>query len=129
MNEKKLLKQQKNLIDAELMEADDRLIDFVQCSYLEKVPYIRVGKWKQGWLYFTERKIICLVGFVGGKVVISYKDIRKIEKSYQSLFPMGIKITCQDPENGEEKWEKFSVSGRKKWLALLEEKTGISVDA
>lgn len=53
------------------------------------------------------KRNICLVGFVGEKIVIPYKDIREIEKCYQGLFPMGIK----------------------KWLAFLEEKTGISVNA
>ena len=129
MNKKKLLKQQKNLTEAGLMEADDKLLDFVQCSYLEKINLVRIGKWKQGWLFFTERKIICLVGFVGEKIVIPYKDIREIEKCYQGLFPMGIMVTYQNSENGDEIWEKFSVSGRKKWLAFLEEKTGISVNA
>lgn len=42
---------------------------------------------------------------------------------------MGIMVIYQNPESGDEIWKKFSVSGRKKWLAFLEEKTGISVNA
>lgn len=75
------------------------------------------------------KRNICLVGFVGEKIVIPYKDIREIEKCYQGLFPIGIMVIYQNPESGDEIWEKFSVSGRKKWLAFLEEKTGISVNA
>lgn len=36
MNEKKLLKQQKNLTEAGLMEADDKLLEFVWWVLLEK---------------------------------------------------------------------------------------------
>lgn len=46
MNSKKLEKQKSNLIQAGLMEADDMLVDFLQCSYEERV-LPKVGQWKK----------------------------------------------------------------------------------
>lgn len=85
--------------------------------------------WKTAWIYFTENRIIGVVSFIGEQIVIPYKNVREIAKCFQGFFPMGIAITYQAPKSGELVKEKFSVNGRAKILAFLEEKTGISVNA
>ena len=79
MNDKKREKQEQNLITAGLMEQGDTLVDFFQASYVDKI-LPGIGKWKQGWAYFTEQRFICTTGFLSDNIVVPYQNIQKIEK-------------------------------------------------
>ena len=57
----KLEKQQKKLVEAGIMAPSDTLIDYLQASYVERLPG-KMGGWKQGWVYFTEEKLIIMTG-------------------------------------------------------------------
>lgn len=125
MNNKQKEKQTKNLIEAGLMEQSDSLVDFLQANYLQKLVG-KMGTWKQGWLYFTEERIICPTGVLDENIVIPYKHIQQIEKCSQGLFPMGIAVTYKHLETGEVTTDKFSVSKRQKWIDFISEKSGVA---
>lgn len=126
MNEGKIEKQQKKLIELGVMEPDDRLIDFLQTSYVERLMG-GLGTWKQGWGYFTERRLIVLTGFTSQNLIIPYKNIHELSKCSQSLIPIGIRITYEDITSGKLVTDKISLMKRSKWLDFLTEKSGVSV--
>lgn len=121
-----LKKQEETLVKAGLMTQEDKLIDFLQASYMERLVG-KLGQWKQGWVYFTEERLIVTAGFAGDIIVIPYKSIRELGKCSQGLFPMGIKITHEDAESGKTITDKISVMKRNKWLELLSNKSGVSI--
>ncbi len=121
MNEKKREKQESNLLELGLMEPGDKLVDFLQASYVDKV-LPGIGQWKQGWAYFTEKKFICMTGFLTDNIVIPYEDIRNLEKCSQFFFPMGIAITYINKEKGKEEKAKVSMMKRDKWIEFMKEK-------
>lgn len=125
MGNSKLEKQQKKLVDAGIMESSDTLVDFLQASYVERLPG-KMGKWKQGWAYFTEQKLIITTGFVGS-ISIPYPSIRELAKCSQGFFPIGIAITHEEGENGQLITDRISMMKRDKWLEFLAQKTGITV--
>lgn len=125
MKNSKLEKQQKKLVEAGIMDPSDALVDFLQASYVERLP-AKLGKWKQGWAYFTEQKLIITTGFVGS-IVIPYKAIRELAKCSQGFIPIGIAITYEDEENGQLVTDRISMMKRDKWLDFLKQKSGISV--
>lgn len=124
MNDRKKEKQKKNLVQMGLMEAEDTLLDFLQANYRQRV-FGNVGQWKQGWIYFTGKKIIYPTGIFDENVVIPYDSIRKIEKCSQGIIPMGIAITYEDAETGSLVEDRFTISKRDKWIAFLTEKAGL----
>lgn len=83
------------------------------------------GEWKQGWIYFTEKKIVYPTGLLDENIVIPYESIRRIEKCSQGFIPMGIAVTYDDPKTGSETEDRFSISKRDKWIAFLSEKAGL----
>ena len=125
MGNSKLEKQQKKLVDAGIMEPTDSLVDFLQASYVERLPG-KMGKWKQGWAYFTEEKLIVTTGFIGS-LIIPYKAIRELAKCSLGLFPIGIAITHEDKESGQTVTGRISMMKRDKWLDFLAQKAGITV--
>lgn len=127
MNDKKKEKQKNNLVAAGLMDPEDNLVEFLQASYVEKLLGGKMGKWKPGWIYFTETRIVYPTGILNENIVIPYKSIRKLEKCSQGLFPMGIAVTHEDSSTGELVLDKFSMTKRDKWLDFLAEKAGISL--
>ena len=52
---------------------------------------------------FTESRVIVITGMLEDNIVIPYKNIRDLDKCTQSFMPIGIVITHEDPETGEEK--------------------------
>lgn len=121
MNEKKREKQEKNLLELGLMETGDKLVDFFQTSYVDKV-LPGFGQWKQGWGYFTEERFICMTGFLTDNIVVPYGSIKKLEKCSQFFFPMGIAITYDDPVKGKEVKCKVSMMKRDKWIDFMSKK-------
>lgn len=122
----KLEKQQKNLVEMGVMEPEDTLIDFLQASYVARLVG-QIGKWKQGWAYFTEKRLIVTTGLLDNNIVIPYENIRALGKCSQSLMPIGIVITYEDIKTGETVTDKVSMMKREKWLKLMSEKSGVSV--
>lgn len=123
----KLEKQQKKLVEAGMMDPSDTLIDYLQASYVERLPG-KMGGWKQGWVYFTEEKLIIMTGLsLSGNIIIPYRNIRKLGKCSQSFLPIGIVITHEETENGKTTTDKISLMKRDKWLGWIAQKAGISV--
>lgn len=127
MNEKKKQKLKNNLVKAGLMEQEDTIIECLQANYMQRVIG-NMGQWKQGWIYFTEKQVIYPTGILDNDITISYKSIRKIEKCSQGIFPMGIALTYEEPETGNQITDKFSMTKRGKWMDFLADKAGISHD-
>lgn len=85
MKETKLEKQQNRLLELGVMEKEDRLVDFLQASYVERLVG-NFGNWKQGWAYFTERRLIVFTGLLEDDIVIPYENIRELKKCTQFFF-------------------------------------------
>ena len=124
MGASKLEKQKQKLIELGVMEQEDTLVDFLQASYVERLVG-KLGKWKQGWAYFTESRVIVITGMLEDNIVIPYKTIRELGKCSQSLMPIGITITHEDPETGNQITDRISLMKRNKWLNLMAEKAGM----
>ena len=89
MNDAKLEKQKAKLVEAKLMDEQDTLIDFLQASYVERLIG-KMGKWKQGWAYFTEERLIIVTGLLNADIVIPCKNAHRA--LCQSVFPLLMKI-------------------------------------
>ncbi|MBP3487495.1 MAG: hypothetical protein J6K53_03770 [Roseburia sp.] len=124
MNDKKKEKLKSNLVELGLMEQEDTIIECLQANYRRKLLG-NTGEWKQGWIYFTEKKIVYPTGLLDENIVIPYESIRRIEKCSQGFIPMGIAVTYDDPKTGSETEDRFSISKRDKWIAFLSEKAGL----
>lgn len=127
MRESKLEKQQKKLLELQVMEKDDTLIDFFQASYVERLVG-KLGAWKQGWAYFTEKRLIVFTGLLDDNLIIPYDRIRELKKCSQSLLPIGIEITYEHMETGKTVSDRVSMMKRDKWLKFLSEKSGIMAE-
>lgn len=122
MTEAKKEKQKKKLVELGLMDEKETLIDFLQATHAAKrIP----GSWAQGWIYFSDEKIIYPTGALSDNIVIPYSSIQSISKCNQGLFPMGIAITYLDPASGRTEKEKFAMTKRKKWIDFISEKSGV----
>lgn len=126
MKESKIEKQQEKLLELDVMEKGDTLIDFFQASYVQRLIG-KFGSWKQGWAYFTERRLIVFTGLLDDNLIIPYDRIQGLGKCTQSLLPIGIEITYEHLETGKTVSDKISMMKRDKWLKFLSEKAGISV--
>lgn len=126
MSEKRKEKLKKNLVKTGLMAQEDTLLEYLQANYVERLVG-RMGQWKQGWVYFTQERFICPTGILDEDIVIPYKDIIRIDKCSQGIFPIGITITYKNPDTGELMSDSFSMMKREKWIRFLAEKAGISV--
>ena len=124
MNDAKLEKQKAKLVEAKLMDEQDTLIDFLQASYVERLIG-KMGKWKQGWAYFTEERLIIVTGLLNADIVIPYKNIKELEKCSQGFMPIGISITHEDMETGKITTDKISMMKRDKWMSVITEKAGL----
>ncbi len=128
MGEGKVEKQQKKLIELGVMESGDKLIDFLQASYVERLMgNVSFGKWKQGWAYFTEERLIVLTGVLNENIIIPYNNIRELGKCSQTLIPIGMKITYEDTKTGKIVTDKISMMKRNHWLDFIAEKAGITI--
>lgn len=119
-------KQKKNLVEMGVMDPDDTLIDFFQANYVARLAG-PIGKWKQGWAYFTEERLIVITGFLDANLVIPYKNIRSLGKCSQSFMPIGITVTYEDLKTGETVTDQLSMMKRDKWLRLMSEKSEVEV--
>ena len=126
MKETKLEKQQNRLLELGVMEKEDRLVDFLQASYVERLVG-NFGNWKQGWAYFTERRLIVFTGLLEDDIVIPYENIRELKKCTQFFLTIGISITYEHRENGKTVTDRISMMKRDKWLKFLSEKSGAAV--
>ena len=126
MNDKKKEQLKGNLVEMGLMEQKEALLECVQANYRKRELGV-FWKWKQGWIYFTEKQMIYPLGLLEEAIVIPYSSIRRIEKFSASLIPMGMAITYDAPKTGDETEAKFTISKRDKWIAFLSEKAGLSV--
>lgn len=126
MRESKIAKQQDKLLELGVMEKGDTLIDFFQASYVERLIG-KFGSWKQGWAYFTGRRLIVFTGLLEDNLIIPYDRIRGLGRCSQSLLPIGIEITYEHPESKKMVSDRISMMKRDKWLKFLSEKSGVSV--
>ncbi|WP_298017211.1 PH domain-containing protein [uncultured Dysosmobacter sp.] len=127
MKDAKLEKQKKNLMELGLMEETDTLVDFFQANYVERLIG-KWGKWKQGWAYFTEERLIVITGLLEDNIVIPYQKIQTMEKCSQGVMPLGIAITYTHAETGETVTDKVSMMKREKWMAFMAERAHIAAD-
>ncbi len=121
MKESKLEKQKANLVKLGVMEEADTLIDFFQASYVEHLIG-KWGKWKSGWAYFTEERLIVITGVLEENIVIPYKNIQSLEKCSQGIAPIGIVITYENMESGKVVTDKVSMMKRDRWMAFMAER-------
>lgn len=125
MNEQKLEKQRRNLVDRGLLSSDEKLYGSITINYTEKLVG-RIETWKQGGVaIFTDRQVILTKGFSCEYIHIPYNCIKGLEKCNQGFFPIGLVIAYEDRESRELVTEKISLGKRKKWLQILSEKTGL----
>lgn len=126
MSTAKVEKQKKKLVELGVIDLEDTLVDFVQASYVER----RAGtleKWKQGWAYFTEDRLIIFTGLLEENIIIPYKNISKLQKCSQSFLPIGIIITHRGLKSSKKVTDKISMMKRDKWLDFMAERAGITV--
>ena len=126
MSDKKKEKFEKRFVEAGWMEADDNIVAYLQANACQRLS-ARFGKWVQGWIYFTERRLVYPIGFLGladTHIIIPYKNIRKLEKCRQGLFPIGIAITHEHWKDGMVVTDKISLMKREKWMQFMAEKAG-----
>ncbi len=126
MSTAKIEKQKKKLVELGVIDPEDTLVDFVQASYMERLIG-NTGKWKQGWVYFTEERLVVFTGVLEENIIIPYKNISRLEKCSQGLFPIGISITHRKIKNGKAVTDKISMMKRDKWLDFIAERAGITV--
>lgn len=124
MNEAKLQEQKNKLVKNKYMEESDHLLDYAQGNTWKRLlgPW---GRWRPGWIYFTEKKIICFWGFAGS-LVIPYDTVSELGTCSQMFLPFGITITHTD-KDGKVVKDKISVQKRNERLKLISEKSGVAV--
>jgi len=120
MKETKLEKQKQNLVKIGVMEESDALIDFFQAGYMERLIG-RWGRWKKGWAYFTEERLIVITGLLEENIVIPYQNIRAMEKCSQGIVPIGIAVTYENME-GKIVTDKLSLMKREQWMSFMAER-------
>lgn len=119
-------KDKKDWIDAmknlELWDENDDIEEVVRGDYCEFAGSTR------GRYFFTHNKVIFISGWGATTFTAPYADISAIKKSIVMPFlPFGITLTVKDSKNGKDKKYKMSVNGRNKWIAFLEQKTGVTL--
>lgn len=125
MNEQKLEKQRRNLVDRGVLSPDEKLFGSATINYTEKLIG-RIEQWQQGGVaIFTDQQVILSKGFSGVYIHIPYNCIRELGKCNQGFFPIGMVITYENRESGEIITEKISLGKRKKWLQIISERTGL----
>lgn len=124
MNSGKYQKQKDKLVKNKFMDENDNLLDYTQGNTRERLIG-KWGQWKQGWIYFTEQKIICFYG-IAGSLEIPYSSITAIGKCTQMLLPLGIKITYTN-ERGKVVEDRISVQKRNQRMNFISERSGVEV--
>ena len=112
MNEQKLEKQRRNLVDRGVLSPDEKLYGSITINYTEKLVG-RIETWKQGGVaIFTDRQVILTKGFSCEYIHIPYICIKELGKCNQGFFPIGMVITYENRESGEIVTEKISLEKR-----------------
>lgn len=125
MNEQKLEKQRRNLVDRGVLSPGEKLFGTVTINYTEKLIG-RIEQWQQGGVaIFTDQQVVLSKGFSGEYIHIPYNCIKELGKCNQGFFPIGMVITYENRESGEIITEKISLGKRKKWLQIISERTGL----
>ena len=127
MNDKKKEKYRKQFTEAGLMAPEDVIVDYIQGNHFDTLVG-RMGVWKQGWICFTQERIIYPTGILDEDIIIPYRSIRGLRKCSQGLFPMGIEVAYDNAKTGKQENERFSVSKRAGWLDFLSSKSGVAHD-
>lgn len=123
-NDAKIQKQKEKLVKNKYMDESDNLLDYVQGNTRERILG-KWGQWQQGWIYFTERKILCFWGLTG-HLEIPYNSIHAIGKCKQMFLPLGITITHTD-EDGKVVEDRISVQKRDGKIKIISERSGVEV--
>ena len=126
LSDKKKENLKENLKKTGVMAPEDTLIDAAYANQIKfGVGGVFLQKGLPGFACFTEEKFIW-TGAGDDDIVIPYGQICELSKCLIMLIPMGIKITYKPAPEGKPVKKRFSIMSRKKWIALLEEKTNIA---
>lgn len=109
---------EENLQKRELLDEGEHVEALVMGSYWDDLGQ------HSGNIYFTSEKLVYISGWGVGEIVIPYKAIAKIQKKGILFIPTGIDLTVKYAD-GDIKIISFAIFKRKRWVALLEQKTGI----
>lgn len=117
-------KWESSLKEAGYMGADDHIIEHTKGDLWEMMSQVR------GNYFFTNEKFIFVGGLLGASnFSVKYSDIKELKKvnigGLIPIIPTGIKVVCQNPENGKTVKHKCSVMKRKEWIAYLSQKAGL----
>lgn len=117
-------KWESSLKEAEYMGADDHIIEHTKGDLWEMMSQVR------GNYFFTNEKFIFVGGLLGtSNFSVKYSDIKELKKvnigGLIPIIPTGIKVICQNPENGKTVKHKCSVMKRKEWIEYLSKKAGL----
>lgn len=124
LSDKKKENLKEGLKKSGAMGPEDTLVDAAYANYIKfGVGGIFLQRGIPGFACFTEEKFIWTGA--GDDIIIPYSQVRELSKCTVMLIPMGMKITYQPTPEGKTVKKRFSIMGRKKWLALLEEKTKV----
>ncbi len=117
-------KWEASLREAKYMDEDDHIIEHTKGDLWEMMSQTR------GNYFFTNEKFIFVGGLLGASnFAVKYSDIKEMKLvnvgGLIPIIPTGIKVTCQNPENGKMVKHKCSVMKRKEWMEFLREKAGL----
>ena len=125
LSDKKKEQLKENLKKAGLLGPEDTLVDAAYANLIKfGVGGVFLQRGIPGFACFTEEKFIWTGA--GDDIVIPYDQIRELDRCLIMLIPMGIKIVYQPTPDGKPVKKRFSIMSRKKWIALLEEKTNLT---
>lgn len=121
LTEQKKAEWEKTLRDLNLMEDNDSIVEHTAGDYW------RLTSQTRGNYFFTKEKLIFVSGFGLDNFSINYSDIKEIKSCMVNFFiPTGMLVTADNQEKGKTKKYRCSVMKRKKWIAYLNEKSGIA---
>lgn len=124
-SEKQLSRWQRALTDLNAISSNDKVESYHPANWAS-MSFLIFGSWRQGTLLFTKEKLVYMTTFGVNQFSIDYSDIREIKKCFAGFLPMGMLIMAYDKKTDKIKKYKFWVSGRKKLMQQLSEKTGIA---
>lgn len=115
---------EKNLVEAELMDASDTIVEHTAGDRWE------VSSQCRGNYFFTNEKFIFVGGWGGSNTYsVKYTDIKEIKACCVGpaipFLPTGIKVTAI--VDGKKKKCKCSVMKRRDWMAFLSQRAKLTV--
>ena len=124
MTEAKQEKYKKQLLKGNNINERETVLDVVNTSYVKKSA-LGIGKWTQGFAYYTDEQLVIPTDLGLGCINVPYKNIKSIGKCTQFFMPMGIVVTYQDDRENTVVELKISTQKRAKYIEFLEEKSGV----